>query len=85
MRQAPDFRRNPGTSLSAAEGVRLDELIGDAEPDDLRCAIRDALGIRDKWPGPAEFRDLMRRAVVSVDGETLLNASERSEAAYDRS
>ena len=69
MRQAPASRSNPGPSLSAAEEARLDELIGDANLNDLRCAIRDALGIRDQRPGSAEFRELMRRAVVSIDAK----------------
>jgi hypothetical protein len=85
VRQAPESRRNPGRPLSPLEEVRLDELIGSANLNDLRCAIRDALGIRDSWPEPGgELRGLLRRAVVSVDAETLLDNSPRSRAAHDR-
>jgi hypothetical protein len=74
--------------MDVARQRRLDHLITESGDYAVRGAIRHALGLRRAFRGSSEtdreLRDLMREAVHYVNGERLLEQSERSKAAEDR-
>jgi len=70
--------------LTEEEEVRLDHLITAVKPEQLRGALRHALGLRTTWPGNKELGDLLQRAVYRTDEKRLLGMSNKSVAALDR-
>jgi hypothetical protein len=71
--------------LTAGETRTLDAALSDlSNADSVRALIRDSIGINVSIASEATTRDLLRRAVRSCDAMSLLENSQRSQAAYDR-